>query len=593
MRIAAFIVALVLLAGPAQAASVPSLTSKAPASQGAPSEVADPLGRGSPQGLATGLINALAEADDALVERFLETNAVNGGAATGSVSGLELAKQFAAVLNAEGTVASPAGLTADPTGVLNDGLAPDLEQIGTIAGGGKTVQITARRILRNGSHIWLVATDTVDFIPGLFAELQQTGVDRRLIDDIPAGPMIGGVPASNIAAALLIALVAYAVSAAIVAMRAAFLNWARGENARHGQLWKFLDGISFPLRLIFATAIFGFAIGSKWLGLSLAVRYYGIFLSQIVFGFAIAWLLWRSADAIGEAILAGMSRRGQLTAYSAVSLVKRALQAIFAVAFILIILQAFGVDVSTGLAALGIGGLAIALGAQKLFENLIGSLSLIADHPVRVGDFCQFGGLLGTVEDVGIRSTRIRTLDRTIVTVPNGEFSSLQIENYAARDKFRFHPSLQLRYETTPDQIRYLLQEVRAMLYAHPRVSPDPARVRFTNLNEHSLDIDIFAYVNAADTDDFMEVQEDLLLRCMEIIDAAGTGFAFPSQTLYVARDPGVDAQKTERAEHEVKARQDAGDMQVPRFDPDRIASLRHTLKYPPQGSASDQKTLF
>ena len=168
------------------------------------------------------------------------------------------------------------------------------------------------------------------------------------------------------------------------------------------------------------------------------------------------------------------------------------------------------------------------------------------------------------------------------MTVPNGDFSSLQIENYSARDKFWFHPALQLRYETTPDQIRYLLQELRAMLYAHPRVSPDPARVRFTTLNAYSVDLEIFSYVNAVDFDDFLEVQEDLLLRCMEIVAAAGTGFAFPSQTLYVARDQGLAAEKTEAATQTVRTRRDAGEMQVPRFDPERIARLRATLDYPP-----------
>ena len=119
-----------------------------------------------------------------------------------------------------------------------------------------------------------------------------------------------------------------------------------------------------------------------------------------------------------------------------------------------------------------------------------------------------------------MRSTRIRTLDRTIVTVPNGEFSSLQIENYSHRDRFWFHPALALRYETTPDQIRYLLVELRSMLYAHPRVDPDPARVRFLGLGADSLNIEIFSYVHADDYSEFLEIQEDLTLRIMDIVRA-------------------------------------------------------------------------
>ncbi|NJL09080.1 MAG: mechanosensitive ion channel family protein [Methylacidiphilales bacterium] len=261
-------------------------------------------------------------------------------------------------------------------------------------------------------------------------------------------------------------------------------------------------------------------------------------------------------------------------------------QGLVALALVAALLHVFGIDFTTALAALGIGGLAIALGAQKFFENLIGSLTLILDQPVRVGDFCRFGTALGTVEDIGMRSTRIRTLDRTVLTVPNGEFSALHIENFSRRDRFWFHPTLSVRYDTDPEQMRFLLQELRAMLYAHPRVDPDPARVRFIRLGAFSLDIEIFAYVYAVNMDDYLEVQEDLLLRCMEIVAKSGSGFAFPSQTLYVARDSGRDGEKATAARDSVKQWQEAGELQVPRFHPDRIRELRNTIDYPPPGAA-------
>jgi MscS family membrane protein len=219
---------------------------------------------------------------------------------------------------------------------------------------------------------------------------------------------------------------------------------------------------------------------------------------------------------------------------------------------------------TAAIAALGLGGLAIALGAQKLFENLIGGVTLVADRPVRIGDFCRFGTALGTVENIGIRSTRIRTLDRTVLTVPNGDFSAMKIENFTSRDRFWFHPTLNLRYETSPEQVRYLLQELRAMLHAHPRVSNEPARVRFIALGAYSIDLEIFAYVYANSYDEFLEVQEDLLLRCMEIVNKSGTGFAFPSQTLYVSRDDGIDAERARTAEEAVRTRRDSGSLHSP-----------------------------
>jgi MscS family membrane protein len=247
-----------------------------------------------------------------------------------------------------------------------------------------------------------------------------------------------------------------------------------------------------------------------------------------------------------------MSRRGQLTAYSAVSFLNRAIKALLALVFIAALLRAFGFDVTAGLAALGVGGLAIALGAQKLFENLIGSLTLIADRPVRIGDFCRFGTTLGTVEEIGIRSTRIRTLDRTILTVPNGEFSSLHIENYSHRDRFWFHPKLNLRYETTPEQMRRVLQSLRDMLSAHPKVVYDSARVRLIGLAAYALEVEIFAYIRTFENNEFLAIQEELLLACMQIVEDCGTGFALPSQTLYLGRDAGTgtpDAARGKAAE--------------------------------------------
>jgi len=166
----------------------------------------------------------------------------------------------------------------------------------------------------------------------------------------------------------------------------------------------------------------------------------------------------------------------------------------------------------------------------------------------------------------------------------------MEIENYNRRDQFWFHPTLNLRLETTPDQIRYLLVELRAMLYAHPKVNPDPARVRFTGLTQDAAQLEIFAYIQAADVNDFMEVQEDLLLRILDIIDKSGTGLALPSQTLYFARDQGLDQSRTQAAEDQVRQWQEAGELQLPRFDPERIAKLRNSIPYPPPGTAMGKR---
>ena len=172
---------------------------------------------------------------------------------------------------------------------------------------------------------------------------------------------------------------------------------------------------------------------------------------------------------------------------------------------------------------------------------------------MRVGDFCKFGETLGTVEEIGLRSTRVRTLDRTVVSVPNGEFINLHLNNFSKREKIWCHPKISLRYETTPDQIRYILAEVKKLLISHPKVLPDPARVRFTNFGAYSLDLDIFAYIGVTDYSDYLEIAEELNSKIMDIVAQVGSSFAIPSQTTYLESGQGFDEKLTRLAESQEK----------------------------------------
>ena len=569
-------------------AQIPAATGATPAESTA-EKPKDALGRDTPQGLVAGLVNALGAGDYQRAVRFFETDKISAGVGRSALSGAELARRFQEMLDRAGSVITQAELSAEPEGRVDDGLAEDLDPFGSLKmPNGETKPLLAKRVERDGKPVWVVSAETLADIQSLASEPVASGASGEpLIDWFPAGPTVFGAPVSHWMALLAVLCISFAIAWVLTAARGVFVMLVKrfyGES----KLTRFVDASAGPARLLITVIIFGIVIHST--GVSVLARYYAMFLTQIAGWFAFAWLLWRIGDAGAEFILGQMSRRGQLTAYSAVSFLNRAFKALLAVLFVAALLHAFGVNVTTGLAALGIGGLAIALGAQKLFENLIGSLTVIADRPVRIGDFCRFGDTLGTVEDIGIRSTRIRTLDRTVLTVPNGEFASLHIENYTQRDRFWFHPTLNLRYETSTDQLRYLLQELRAMLYAHPKVDPDPARVRLVALGAYSVDLEVFAYVHARDYHEFLEIQEDLLLRCMEIVEKSGTGFAFPSQTLYFGRDGGLDAKKTKEAEEAVHGWREKGELQVPQFRPDTIRELRDTIEYPPRGTAARGK---
>jgi MscS family membrane protein len=257
----------------------------------------------------------------------------------------------------------------------------------------------------------------------------------------------------------------------------------------------------------------------------------------------------------------------------------------------LIIFYIAGINVAAALTGLGIGGIAIAFAAQKTLENLFGGIMIISDQPIRVGDFCQAGDRKGTVESIGLRSTRIRTLERTVVSIPNGQLALMNLENFALRDKIWFHHTLKLRYETTADQVRYVIAEVRKMLYEHPKVESRSTRVRLIGFGDWSLDVEVFAYVPETAYESFLHIQEDLLLRVMDIVEGSGTGFAFPSQTTYLAADAGLDAAKSRKAAEVVRLWREKGEVPFPDFSSEMILEMEGKIEYPPPDSASGDKT--
>lgn len=300
---------------------------------------------------------------------------------------------------------------------------------------------------------------------------------------------------------------------------------------------------------------------------------------------SIAWGLWLAVRLVVEWII----RSPHIADQSLDAGMLRLIGAIVgAMGFILVMAaggQAIGLPVLSVLAGLGIGGIAVALAVRPTLENLIGGVILYIDRPVKVGDFCTFGDQTGTVEAIGIRSTQLRALDRTLISVPNAQFADMKIINWAECDEMLAHSVVGVRYETTPDQLRFLLAQIRRMLHAHPRINSDTVRVRFSGFGESSLTIDIRAYVMTREWNDFFAVREDIYFRIYEIVGRSGTSFAFPSQTLYVRRDAGVDQAKAEEIESTVAEWRQNGQLPFPRLTPDEIARLKGTLDYPAKGS--------
>jgi MscS family membrane protein len=247
------------------------------------------------------------------------------------------------------------------------------------------------------------------------------------------------------------------------------------------------------------------------------------------------------------------------------------------------------IPIAPMLAGLGVGGLAVALAVRPTLENAVAGFVLFADKPVKVGEFCAFGDKLGTVEQVGLRSVQVRGLDRTVITIPNAQFCDMEITNFSRRDSNLFHTTLGLRYETSADQLRLVLVRLRELMLRHPMVSMDPARVRFAGFGDFALNVEIFAFVNTRDWNEFLAVQEDLNLRIKDIVEGCGSGFAFPSQTLYMERGQGLVPEEVEKAEAMVARWREENRLPFPEHEQGFRFELASTLDWPPKGSPGNR----
>lgn len=235
------------------------------------------------------------------------------------------------------------------------------------------------------------------------------------------------------------------------------------------------------------------------LGLSALLRLAVERILQFLLIVCIAWLCVRIVDVFIFGLNTFLTARKRSIPFATLSLSSRILKLAIMVFAFTALLGDWGYNTSTILAGLGVGGIAIALAAQKTIENLCGGVAVIGDRPVKVGYYCRFGSNSGTVEDIGLRSTCIRTDGRTLVTAPNGAFSAMTLENFSHMDKMLFHITLNLRRDTTPDQVRTVLETVGRTLREHPKIEAGAIPVRFVGIGSYSLDIEIYIYILTTD----------------------------------------------------------------------------------------------
>ena len=201
-------------------------------------------------------------------------------------------------------------------------------------------------------------------------------------------------------------------------------------------------------------------------------------------------------------------------------------------------LNNIGVNITTVLAGLGVGGLAVALALQKPIEDMMGALSIFSQAPFRVGDLCKYRQVFGIIEDIGLRTTRIRTLTNTVVSIPNAQIAYHEVENLTYRTKIRYWPTLRLRYDTKPEQLKKISEDILTMLKANKKVHDEPMRVRFTDFDTDAVLLKVHAFMITTDFPKSLEIAEELNYEVMEIVRAAGARFALPGASIQIEGGP-------------------------------------------------------
>jgi len=540
-------------------------------------EPVDPLGRDTPRGAVLGFLQATQQGNYKLASEFLQLSRTER-----QTHGEQVARDLQILLNSN--FSGRLGQVTDRReGTAQLGMPADRERIGTFVSGSAEADVVLARVTQSDvGKVWLFSSETLAKVPDFLDQVHIQGFEHNLPGILVRNQVLGsplwmwlGVLAFlPIAGAL-----AWAVTQICVFPWRIWLVLAKRQSWQRAWL-----KVPASVLLILGTTIHKSAV--DLLGIPLLYRfYYGRIVAVLL---VIGWT-WLAFQIEGWAMLRLRQRalaRSHASATSFIVLGQRVLKLVIFVVALLAILASLGWNTNAALAGLGISGIALAFAAQKTLEDLFGGASLLADQVIRVGDLCKFGEITGYVEDVSLRSTRIRTLDRTQLAIPNGTLATMNVENLTMRDKMLFRAVLGLRSETSADQLRLVLAEIRRLLYSHPAVEGDTARIRFIGFGESSLDMELYCYVLTQQIPDFNAVREDILLRIMDIVQKTGTAMASPSRIIQVSRDPGLSKEQQEAAEKQVQAWREGGDLPFPDFSEKAVARMAETIVYPDPSSS-------
>lgn len=519
----------------------------------APAAPSDPLelGRDTPRGTVVGFIRAAQfENYDLAVQYFEPRRRAN------IEPERELAQQLLAILNARfrGSLDS---ITSDPNGRQDNEPPRDQIVVGVTRGLSESFPIyLVHEEVGRGAKVWLISRQTLDQVPEVYDSLRFAQLEKQLPKFL-AKTRVLGMPLWQ-----WIVIVLFAPVALLLGWLAALLVRISSKRMRRAFGLAALE--SETLQRFGPTTVLGAVIIHYYfvylIGASILYREYYRDLLLILLAFAFYWAITRITYWLSLRMWNQLTDRGMYAERSLVSLTRRVLDvAIFFVIALVVFKDVLNWNLTAALAGLGIGGLALGLGAQKTFENMMGGISILTDRALLVGDVCKIGDQRGMVEDIGLRSTKLRTEERTLISIPNGTVATAILENFRLRDKILFRQTVRLRYDLAPDHVRYVSEQLRQVLMGHPKVDEASARVRLLRLGENAIEVEIYAYILTREYREFLAVQEELILQAMDVLENSGAAVAVAGQTTLVTRDAWIDPQKAAAAQKAVEKNRDPG----------------------------------
>ena len=504
-----------LLAGFIIAASALPLLGAAAAPAG------DPLHRDNPRSAVTGFLEACHENDYGKAAEYLDLSRIP--ARERSQQGTAASKDLEQVLNAASGF-DVLRLSQDPQGDLSDDPDPDIERVTTVTANEQKFTLELHRNQpAKGPAVWLFSAQTVERLPELVpipsatakieARLPRVLVAVRVLDT-PVWKWI-----ALVAAALILSAFYWVVRRLALKLIGSLPLRGRGVARL-----PWLEPILAPVVVLLMVTVF--RLFEEFVDPSALGRLFAGRALLLVVIASFAWGLANIVDYLMVRLDRALSHRQRVVSTSVIYLGRRTAKALIFICAAILVLDNWGFNMTTIIAGLGVGGIAIALAAQQTIANVFGGVSVIGDGPVNVGDYGNFGGVLGTVEGIGMRSVRVRTLNRTTVTIPNSSFAGMNLENYALRDKILFNPTLAVKRETPKEKLRGLMQDLQRMLEETKQVEIGPSPVRISAYNATSYTLELFAYVLTPDINEYYKHQAELFLAIDEVVQRSGVELA-------------------------------------------------------------------